>query len=423
MIVKEADQRQIASIFFLNEPSSSGKLSQYFAWNESSFSIESIRFHYILDHNQHLKWIFPAKARYPTFLRLDNRPFSFPLWKRRLIRLGFILGVKKWIVSGSFFVKKSTHIPLLNLLNTVPHENFSILVYSSEKSQKSVVALSQNRFITHFIKIAHTDRATELINNEIYALQILSQRRLKKIVHPFLSHTEGDHTIIVSSVIPSKKDKSRFELTPLHIKAMAEMYSLYHHKCQLRDLTYYRNLNSYISAIKSYLSESDQFLAPDIKSQLAACMQAYEKLFQRVNLYEEIEVSLSHGDFIPWNMYMTSSQVFLYDWEYAQESCPLLYDLFYFVIHSSINNPPQKTSDTLQHINELLVSQELQHICKAYGIDPWHYYRLFLFVEVPFAIQVHIRSDGSEAPKLLIRVLAIFHDLLSTVNAYERLGQ
>ena len=48
-----------------------------------------------------------------------------------------------------------------------------------------------------------------------------------------------------------------------------------------------------------------------------------------------VPVSMSHGDFTPWNMYLGAQKLHLYDWEL---SCrlPLLYDLFHFEFQSAI---------------------------------------------------------------------------------------
>jgi hypothetical protein len=41
-------------------------------------------------------------------------------------------------------------------------------------------------------------------------------------------------------------------------------------------------------------------------------------------------VALAHGDFTPWNCFSETEKLYVFDWEYAQETYPLGYDLVHF---------------------------------------------------------------------------------------------
>jgi hypothetical protein len=56
---------------------------------------------------------------------------------------------------------------------------------------------------------------------------------------------------------------------------------------------------------------------------------------------EAIELCMAHGDFTPWNCFEQAERLYVFDWEYAQESWPLGFDLthFYLATVEPVNQP------------------------------------------------------------------------------------
>ena len=53
----------------------------------------------------------------------------------------------------------------------------------------------------------------------------------------------------------------------------------------------------------------------------------------------KLGAGLSHGDFTPWNTFMANGRLYVFDWEYAEESRPISNDIIHFVL-----NQPQTRS-------------------------------------------------------------------------------
>jgi thiamine kinase-like enzyme len=49
----------------------------------------------------------------------------------------------------------------------------------------------------------------------------------------------------------------------------------------------------------------------------------------------DINLAISHGDFIPWNVFKGKTEIFVFDWETADYRLPL-WDLFNFFFHSQV---------------------------------------------------------------------------------------
>ena len=67
--------------------------------------------------------------------------------------------------------------------------------------------------------------------------------------------------------------------------------------------------------------------------QLIGKMYEYSQQFDE-NI--ETPIAYSHGDFTPWNMYLSKDQLHLYDWELASIHRPILFDLFHFIFQSHV---------------------------------------------------------------------------------------
>lgn len=48
----------------------------------------------------------------------------------------------------------------------------------------------------------------------------------------------------------------------------------------------------------------------------------------------KIPVSLSHGDFTPWNTFMANGRLYVFDWEYSDQMSPISNDLIHFLINA-----------------------------------------------------------------------------------------
>jgi aminoglycoside phosphotransferase (APT) family kinase protein len=81
-------------------------------------------------------------------------------------------------------------------------------------------------------------------------------------------------------------------------------------------------------------------------------VQLLKKLFQVVPVGESVPVSVSHGDFTPWNMYCDEQRLYVYDWEMARNGMPMLFDLFHFTYQSLILQQRKGYAEVKDTINQ-----------------------------------------------------------------------
>lgn len=81
-----------------------------------------------------------------------------------------------------------------------------------------------------------------------------------------------------------------------------------------------------LSKLAQKLDEIDDFLSPEWSSRLNAGIARIKPGI------EAVRVGLAHGDFTPWNTFLIGQQLYVFDWEYAQEDYPLGYDMVHFTL-------------------------------------------------------------------------------------------
>jgi thiamine kinase-like enzyme len=62
------------------------------------------------------------------------------------------------------------------------------------------------------------------------------------------------------------------------------------------------------------------------------------------------DMSVMHGDFTPWNMFRQNDHLYVFDWEYAQRTCPIGLDKCHFLIQSYIFEKHWNTKQILEHL-------------------------------------------------------------------------
>jgi hypothetical protein len=105
---------------------------------------------------------------------------------------------------------------------------------------------------------------------------------------------------------------------------------------------------------------------------------------------EVITVSVSHGDFTPWNMYSDAHRLYVYDWELSSNGIPMLFDLYHFIIQSQVLIYRKSYSEVRKQINAIFRTPEVQRICGRYKLNASLHYRLYLLFTVSYYVRIYI---------------------------------
>lgn len=180
---------------------------------------------------------------------------------------------------------------------------------TKSKHQKTTVQIIHNENTEAFLKASKTPQTIELSINENDALKFLENKNLS-FHNPkslFGGNIQSSYYLIQSAP-KFGFNQSNTEFEKPHQQTILDLFNLGSKSI---------NLSTYMSTLRNI--ENIDNLLPyilDIEKQHKDC---------------NINLCFSHGDFAPWNILINKTHgLFIFDWEHADKSRPLLFDFFHY---------------------------------------------------------------------------------------------
>ncbi|MEL6848595.1 MAG: hypothetical protein AAFP92_08755 [Bacteroidota bacterium] len=367
---------------------------------EGTDQVAEDEFSYILNPDGSIRWFFPTDTPFPTHLGLYNSAH----WKARLYKWGtrqaFRLGQQKRLFSGQFWLKNKAQLPLFRLLSTVDHDSYAVFTGTAGENRKSVVALSKDRQITHFLKIAHQAKSASLLRQEAYTLGVLNQTSWEHWVLPQARQSADLPAIILTNIRPRvQQDQSVWSRS--HSLALHEMYHRFAQPSRWNRLHCAEEVQAHLAHI---LQTEPKDPSLD-KHQIDRLRALLKKLHRSLVPDAALHHALAHADFTPWNMYRSHQGLHVYDWELAREDLPLFYDFFHFHYQGGVLLKKYPTDRIHREIQRALQRPDMKQLIQHYGADIQFYHRLYLLYVISYYLRIYL-----DEPKVHMQV----HWLLAT---------
>lgn len=94
------------------------------------------------------------------------------------------------------------------------------------------------------------------------------------------------------------------------------------------------------------LSCKIETLRPKLESEWIARIEEGVKRLAEVAV--SLPVAMAHGDFTPWNSFLTGDRLYVFDWEYAHPAYPLGYDEIHFTLAAGLTEAPTRLLNALE---------------------------------------------------------------------------
>ena len=174
----------------------------------------------------------------------------------------------------------------------------------------------------NFYKIAFTKKAWMLINNEEIATKKIQSLNPASFIFP---QTKKARRNILCIEDISQNGRRQNVFGAAHENALSEIYS------KTRKFMVRESIPVMKDVILK-LEKMEEVLDPRIPKRMV------KKLRSLLNSIKEnkITVSMCHGDFTSWNMFVHDNKLSIYDWELANPKMPVGYDAFHFIIQQGI---------------------------------------------------------------------------------------
>ncbi|MBK8565423.1 MAG: phosphotransferase [Saprospiraceae bacterium] len=332
------DKEVLAKIFFPNQPKEVAILPYTnglpiagsaiaFGKKPALVGFHCHSFGYINNPDGTVRWLYPLGNRQAPFLRLYSGAGLRSNALKAGFKTAFSFGLESWVRSGILHVFFKDEKPLDGMLGLFNSENLAIFTGTRGENRKAVFLLENEKGNHWFCKLPLTEAAQALVANEQKTLTEIADLKLQKMVVPMAKPFGSG--LMVSDVKPAKA-KSSNELLPLHFEALAELSDL---SLELQPLADYY----FLREIRQHLNELiEQPIHPDFDFETVQRVIAnLQGLSGKLDANRLVPTTLAHGDFTPWNMYLSHEKLHVFDWELS-ERLPMLYDAFHFVFQTGV---------------------------------------------------------------------------------------
>lgn len=360
-----------------------------------------------------MRWIFPTESSSTAYLSFYNAASLKAKLYTVMTRMAGHLGMGKSLASGILLVQQKLVNQVKQHCNVSNSEDISIFTGTRGETRKVVLEIHQGNQTSGFVKIPITEISSALVTNEIEMLKELNKYDFTTLSLPTVSKKIQGHARI-SNVKPSiiiSADRIR----AIHIRAMADLFAISHDRKAVESSNAWKTIQDNLEWLKRDLILSNGLDPKKINS----LIKLLRKLYNAIPTSEKISLSISHGDFTPWNMYCNEQRLFVYDWEMAKNGIPMFFDLFHFTYQSCILQQRKNYTTVYESINLWKQQPLVQQLIQKYSINLGLHEQLYLL----FTASHYVRQYIGEK-ELLIQshwmvdawTQAIEHSLESTKN-------
>ena len=349
---------------------------------------EGKKFIYINNPDGTMRWLVPAENKSASHLSLYNSESLKAKLYKSVSGLLFKIGLGKWLGSSAFYVDQNLEKEIKSLYQIEKHEQYAVFTGTRGSNRKVVIAVGDGKKITHFIKIPISKKSLELIENETNMLKELSKYDFTTLSIPRVTDSRINAYTKLTNVKPGTTIPAQ-RICDIHVRALTEMYSVHNERKAIFESAAW----SAVTNNMDWMQREDQFSEGLDELKTRRIIHLLRKLYNSLNIGETIPVSVSHGDFTPWNMYCDDHRLYVYDWELSSNGIPMLFDFFHFIFQSQVMIHHQPYQNIRQMINENVMKHNVQRLVNKYRIDSDLHYRLYLLFTISYYMRIYLQEN------------------------------
>jgi hypothetical protein len=361
------------------------------------------------------RWIYPSTLRKPRFLAFYNFNHRKACLYKFFVKTAFFLRMPALVRNGRMTIHHRAPVQVETLI-AVADRDYAIFTGTAGPNRKAVVAEGGGREPLSFLKVALGGRSVANIENEYQSLCLLRHIPMKGVVVPKVSVVlpKGSKTpakaIRLSNIKPVRVRKDR-NFSHAHCKFLHNLFDAsferkFYSQTEIASETHER-----LRRLALHPQLGERGLAQELFNKLVL-LQAR---FQATN--PMIGVSMSHGDFTPWNVYSSGESLFVYDWELCRQDMPVLFDLFHFVIQGKVIEVNASAQELQEEIDKLLDSPIPAGFLRERGLDPALYLRLYLLHHAAYYLETYLSQEVLQENGC--RLFSVWSELLGAVVVDE----
>jgi thiamine kinase-like enzyme len=303
---------------------------------------------------------------------------------------------------------------LQRILERYPNYHHSIFTGTVGKNRKIIVELGKGHKSLVFVKVAISPTSAALIHNEFLSLSKLEAENFTTIRVPEILGYRKCEFLELSNVKP-QNSKQPAKLLNMQVLALAQLNSVNHAHVKWVNMREKGEIESLINKIREKEKVANGLDADKVNSY----MDKLTSLSAKFNDETSFSCGFSHGDFTPWNMYLTDATLHIYDWELSHHALPILFDLFHYVFQSEILVNHSDYSGVKNEIERVLSLSSTKALIKKFNVDVGKSFIFYVLYISSYYVDLY--SDQKELHQQAFWLFDVWHvaatDVLSMNNS------
>lgn len=272
-------------------------------------------------------WIMPARNMQMAMNLYQPSGRNGKLVKSLFPRLHGIPFIRRTIHAETEHYRLSDEMEqLLGRLFQETELEFSVFGGTPCVHQKVTMQISKGRRILGYCKATANDEIAALFRSEADLLEALRRKGMEDIPEClFCNNLAGGVNLFVQSTVKTHRSRVVHDWGKLHDDFLQTLHRKSATKVRFEETDYFQTLAAFQKHIGWLPEPVDKEL---ILSAIREILSQWRG--------KEMECSAYHADFTPWNMFVESGRLFVFDWEYARMTYPPLLDRYHFFTQTAI---------------------------------------------------------------------------------------
>lgn len=351
-----------------------------FGNKNSSPDFKTTVFSYVANNDGSMRWIYPSENKTASFLNFYNAS----TFKAKVISSGiktaFTLGLSRLVAKSSFSILHKKELKPNRDYMLIPHKTYSIFTGTAGLNRTALIELSNKGKSSHFVKVPIAKTSEKLIETEANVLKGL-EGKFNSFKIPQVFKVDGLNECVTSNEEVVNKKRAN-DLKEQHFLALSEMLVKTIGKSKIKDCSVYKNGLNNISFLEEHSNSARH----------ERVVRLLKNLTAQLDPNQEIVTSMAHGDFTPWNMYVSDKELYVYDWELSREQFSSLFDLFHFHFQTGILIERIALNDILKRIKNSLNNPIIQKQVNIHSIDTEVALKLYLLGVVSYYEALYLKQ-------------------------------
>ena len=220
--------------------------------------------------------------------------------------------------------------------------------------------MTESGAIKGYVKIADGEKTERLLRHEAEVISSLAEKKISAGLFPRVLYAGElkNRFIIALSTTKGRDSKYTSRLNHNHCAFLAEILNKTKSRSPFDKSEYYL-------ASKGNIATLDPAVRTAGGVDLIRVLDGVAEILGTGS----VPFGLRHGDFTPWNTYLDHGQVFAFDWEYAKDGSPPIWDLYHYIIQSALVAQKKTARGALREVESN--RGHISDYCALVGVAPY----------------------------------------------------